>query len=431
MLGSVDNDGLYVGGCPRPEKKNVGPQAGCYNPARAMDYLVLLFVVVAAVSAALGAVGAAVYFARRSPRVRAEDTPLRTVREVRDLESALSAARAQATSLSGWLASITTEGLRQLEAVSSKRGVAPVLLRLLEQALQPTQAAVFWVREAHRALVLAAGSGLPDHLCPGAATPLRQGLLRFACETGTAVGAQDLDRLPEVAQRRLQAGQLPGVALDVAAPMVVDGIRVGVLAAGGARRLHFCQREVMAVLAQMGALALARSAALRARLAAAEMDPESRLLNERGALGFLEQELERTDRERSRLSLCLLDLDQFELLASLSPAESAAGFVEKIGRVIHASLREDDVAARIVRGRFLLILPGTNREGACQVAEELRQAFRRYPIGGEGGLTLSAGIAAFPDDGERGLELVEAAGRALAEAVMRGRDRVVAQHQRV
>jgi diguanylate cyclase (GGDEF)-like protein len=117
-------------------------------------------------------------------------------------------------------------------------------------------------------------------------------------------------------------------------------------------------------------------------------------------------------------------------MASLSGSQATSGFVEKIGKIIRASLREDDLAARIGRGRFLLILPGTGREGACQVAEELRQAVSRYPTPGEGGLTLSAGIATFPDDGVRGSELVEAAGRALAEAVMRGRNRVVTQRQK-
>jgi len=410
------------------EEKKRRTSGGVLQSGPAVDYLVLLFAVVAAVSAALGAAGAAAYLAR-SPRTRAAGGSDLTAR-LGQLESDLSATRLEQTSLADWLASITTEGLRQLEAAPGKRALAPVLLRLLEQALRPAQAAVFWVREAHGALVLAAGSGLPDPLLPGTATPLRQGLLGFACETGAAVGAQDLDRLPELTQRRMRASDLPGAALDVAAAMVVDGIRVGVLAAGGASRFHFCQREVMGVLAQMGALALARSAAVRARLAVAEMDPESRLLNERGALGLLEQELERCDPTLSCLSVCLVELDQFELLASLSPAGSAGGFVERIGKIIRESLREDDVAGRIGRARFFLILPATSREGACQVAEELRQALCRFPIPSEGYLTLSAGIATFPDDGERGGELFEAAGRALAEAVMRGRDRVVAQRQR-
>jgi diguanylate cyclase (GGDEF)-like protein len=395
-----------------------------------MDYLVLLFAVAAAVSAVLGAVGAALYLGARSPRTPGAADSLDLKKKCSELESALAAARAEAASLSEWLASITTEGLRQLEATSSKRSLAPVLLRLLEQALEPAQGGVFWVREAHGSLVLAAGSGLPEHLGPGAATPLRQGLLGFACESGVAVGPEDVARLPDLARRRLEATEPSGTALEVAAPMLVDEIRVGVLAAGGAHRRRSSQREVLAVLAQMGALALARSAAVRARLAAAEMDPESRLLNERGALGFLEQELERTAPSHSRLSLCLVDVDQFELMASLSGSQAATGFVEKIGKIIRASLREDDLAARIGRGRFLLILPGTGREGACRVAEELRQAVSRFPTPGEGGLTLSAGIATFPDDGDRGSELVEAAGRALAEAVMRGRNRVVTQRQK-
>jgi diguanylate cyclase (GGDEF)-like protein len=90
--------------------------------------------------------------------------------------------------------------------------------------------------------------------------------------------------------------------------------------------------------------------------------------------------------------------------------------------VLSASIREDDTAARYGGDEFLVLLPGAGKERAHAVAEHVRRTVEGVGLG----LTLSAGIATFPEDAMSGVGLIRAADQALYEAKAQGRNRVVA-----
>ena len=92
------------------------------------------------------------------------------------------------------------------------------------------------------------------------------------------------------------------------------------------------------------------------------------------------------------------------------------------------SVRDIDAFARYGGEEFVLILPETSLEGGLAVAEKLRLATHRTPFcgkGPEGGvrLTVSIGVACFPEHATQPEELLRAADEALYEAKLQGRDR--------
>lgn len=140
---------------------------------------------------------------------------------------------------------------------------------------------------------------------------------------------------------------------------------------------------------------------------------------------WLEAELARSQRHHHQLALVLVRPDSFEELAATTP-EGGQEVLEAVAEVVGNELRSIDVALRHAEATFALILPETPTEGARVAAERIRLLLplRVGSVAGRG-ITLSLGVAEFPDDAASHDELVAAAERALARAVELGGNRTV------
>ena len=122
----------------------------------------------------------------------------------------------------------------------------------------------------------------------------------------------------------------------------------------------------------------------------------------------------------------MLDIDHFKSVNDrFGHQRGDEVLVEFRGRVT-GSVRDIDTFARYGGEEFVLILPETNLEGGLAVAEKLRVATHRTPFCDNGiRLTVSIGVACFPEHATAPEELLRAADEALYEAKLQGRDRVV------
>jgi diguanylate cyclase (GGDEF)-like protein len=93
------------------------------------------------------------------------------------------------------------------------------------------------------------------------------------------------------------------------------------------------------------------------------------------------------------------------------------------------SIRGEDIGCRYGGEEFTIILPRSAPEAARDKAEKLCDAVKRLQVEDSGrylgGLTLSVGVAGFPEDGATAEAVVKSADRALYQAKAEGRDRVV------
>jgi diguanylate cyclase (GGDEF)-like protein len=98
-----------------------------------------------------------------------------------------------------------------------------------------------------------------------------------------------------------------------------------------------------------------------------------------------------------------------------------------MGNLLKSQTRGEDIACRYGGEEFLLIMPGLSGEVALQRAERLRQAVKEMPMHRQGlnPITISLGVAVYPDNGDTGLQLIRSADAALYRAKQAGRDRVV------
>lgn len=140
---------------------------------------------------------------------------------------------------------------------------------------------------------------------------------------------------------------------------------------------------------------------------------------------WLEAELARSHRHHHQLALVLVRPDGFDELAEVGAA-SGQEVLEAVAEVIGSELRAIDVALRHAPSTFALILPETPIEGARVAAERIRLLLPlRVGSVGTREITVSLGVASFPDDATTHDELLHCGEQALARAAELGGNRTV------
>jgi len=150
------------------------------------------------------------------------------------------------------------------------------------------------------------------------------------------------------------------------------------------------------------------------------------LYNHRYLHERLEEELVRAQRRGHQLSLLFCDCDQFKTYNDEYGHKAGDSALMRIARLIEASSRRSDLAARYGGEEFVLVLVDTDAAGARTVAESLRSEIEASSARGGRPLTVSIGIATFPDDASARDELLDKADWAMYAAKRAGRNRVLA-----
>ena len=159
-------------------------------------------------------------------------------------------------------------------------------------------------------------------------------------------------------------------------------------------------------------------------------DPLTGLYNRRYLEVELEREISRAKRKDMAVGVIMLDIDHFKQFNDQYGHDVGDIVLRQIGLFLQDHVRAGDAACRYGGEEFLVILPEICLEDAMERAESLRSGveklnekeFRTYP----GSLSISLGVAMFPQHGSTGHEVMVAADQAMYQAKRAGRNRVVA-----
>ena len=184
------------------------------------------------------------------------------------------------------------------------------------------------------------------------------------------------------------------------------------------------------------ALSLALVSRSQRLLQLATSDPLTRLFNRGYVDDRLAIELSRAGRYNQPLTLAVIDADHFKQLNDTHGHPAGDVVLKKIGALLRDTFRQSDTAGRYGGEEFVVILPETDIETALRKVEALRERVAATPIdlaphGKSVQLTISAGLASFPQDGRDAERLFAAADERMFEAKRAGRNRVLAAHEAV
>ncbi|WP_020179271.1 GGDEF domain-containing protein [Methylopila sp. M107] len=170
-------------------------------------------------------------------------------------------------------------------------------------------------------------------------------------------------------------------------------------------------------LANLGLRDKLRSQALR--------DPLTGLYNRRYMEDTLERVVRLAEREKSEVSLIMIDLDHFKRLNDNYGHSKGDAVLRDAAAVIISHLRESDVACRYGGEELLVILPQCGLDAASAKAERLRAAIEALSEPNGAQVSASFGVASIPKTSAAARDVLAAADAALYEAKQAGRNRVV------
>ncbi|MCB2107592.1 MAG: diguanylate cyclase [Rhodobacteraceae bacterium] len=159
-----------------------------------------------------------------------------------------------------------------------------------------------------------------------------------------------------------------------------------------------------------------------------DRDSLTGLLNHTNILRNLERETIAAARTNAPLALCMVDIDHFKNVNDTYGHVVGDQVIVRITHMLRNRLRRIDYVGRYGGEEFAVVMPNTDADAARAVMEQLRlaaEAIEHYAEQGTFRVTISCGIATFPEHGENAV-LVAAADEALYKAKKSGRNRVVA-----
>jgi diguanylate cyclase (GGDEF)-like protein/putative nucleotidyltransferase with HDIG domain len=166
------------------------------------------------------------------------------------------------------------------------------------------------------------------------------------------------------------------------------------------------EMDLLRLLVSQVAIAVQNARDYRDRLEQAIRDPLTGLLNRRYLYEALATEIERCARYGTAGSIVLIDVDDFKQVNDTRGHTAGDDVLCEIGRIALGVIRGADSFARVGGEEFALLLPETSQLDALIVAERLRRAVSAAAILPDRTVTVSAGIASWPEDGST-LEQIE------------------------
>ncbi len=195
-----------------------------------------------------------------------------------------------------------------------------------------------------------------------------------------------------------------------------------------AKRINFMENVVLMVARMIG-IALNNSNLHKQLRDMSIRDPLTGLFNRRFMEETLTKEWHRAVREKRPLGLIMLDLDHFKRFNDTYGHLAGDNLLRYFGKFLQKNIRASDTPCRYGGEEFLIIMPGANLEVATKRANFLREAYSKelVPLNGNyiEGLTVSGGVAAYPESAKNIQEIIRLVDEALYEAKKSGRNRIV------
>jgi len=151
-------------------------------------------------------------------------------------------------------------------------------------------------------------------------------------------------------------------------------------------------------------------------------DPLTGLANYRRLISVLEAEVDRSRRTQRPFSVVLLDMDGLKIINDQYGHLTGSRALVRIGKILRNHSRAIDTAARYGGDEFALVLPEAGKDISSRVVSRIRERLSGEPE--RPALAVSAGVAAFPEDGDTPEKLLGAADRALYAMKHHGRSSV-------
>jgi diguanylate cyclase (GGDEF)-like protein len=213
-------------------------------------------------------------------------------------------------------------------------------------------------------------------------------------------------------------------------PLIVKDQVIGTFTVAAQRAAAFPtdRREMLGVIANQVATSMQNARMYEVVEEQATTDGLTGLVNHRTFQERFSAMLGRAERRSFAVSLLLTDIDHFKKVNDTYGHPTGDEVLRRVAAILKASARKIDIVARYGGEEFAIVLEGTDRAGARQLAERIRQEVSQQTFASSKGNfqgTLSIGVASYPDDAREKAEIIGRADQSLYAAKHGGRNRTV------
>ena len=213
-------------------------------------------------------------------------------------------------------------------------------------------------------------------------------------------------------------------------PLLVKDEVIGTFTVGAKRAGAFPsdRREMLGVIANQVAISMQNARMYEVVEEQATTDGLTGLVNHRTFQERFSSMLGRAERRSFAVSMLLTDIDHFKKVNDTYGHPTGDEVLRRVAVILKASARKIDIVARYGGEEFAIVLEGTDRAGALQLAERIRQEVAQQSFASPQGafqVTLSIGVACYPDDARDKAEIISRADQSLYAAKHGGRNRTV------
>jgi diguanylate cyclase (GGDEF)-like protein len=212
-------------------------------------------------------------------------------------------------------------------------------------------------------------------------------------------------------------------------PLIAGGVIIGAVRVEGVAKYWTPERESLLDSYLSGAAtALSNLRLLETMKHEANVDELTGLYNRRFLEDYARKLIAMGRRKGQSLGLIMMDIDHFKDFNDAHGHEVGDRILRQFAKTITHAMRETNLAARYGGEEFVVLLPDTGSEASLLVAERIRTSVERMVVPAVPGkaltqMTVSLGIAIYPEHGQEFEELLQASDKALYESKRTGRNR--------
>jgi len=264
--------------------------------------------------------------------------------------------------------------------------------------------------------------------------PVGTGIAGSVAQRATALLVRDVERDPRTARHNRPRFKSKSL---ISIPFLLNDEVLGVLNLsdkGDLTQFSEADLKLLTTFSAFASLAIERIQAREENCRLEQLsctDPLTGSYNRRFLNARLEEEVNRSQRQELEFTLLFIDMDHFKGYNDRFGHLAGDEALVKTTLIVKSNLREMDILARFGGEEFCVLLPGTSKRRGQLVAERIRlgverERFQGAEGPGPGRLTVSLGVATYPEDGSTVTSLLNASDAALYQAKASGRNRITA-----
>jgi diguanylate cyclase (GGDEF)-like protein len=312
-------------------------------------------------------------------------------------------------------------------------GLFQLILNRSTEIVKAEQASLMILEESTKALSIKASKGVPGHLVRTLRLRLGEGIAGRVLESGVPMLVTDIERdqrIRQMKKMRYKTGSF------ISIPLVLKEHPIGVLNIADKINGEIFNEDdlkIIKIFASQAVIAMERTELYQRSEEMKQIlitDHLTGLLNRRYFFERVTEEVTRAERHNNPLSLMMIDVDDFKKYNDMQGHPAGDDALRSIASLLRDTVRNIDFVARYGGEEFTVVLPQTTKQEAVVIGERLRGEVERFYIPHEeqlplGKMTISIGLATYPEDARQVKSLIDAADKALYRAKDAGKNRMV------